>query len=205
MLKIYIVIFCLFGIFYIFNKLTEKYKNDKPIRYFIGLRGSGKTTLATKLAVQHLKVGHNIYSNFELYGAYKINPDYFGKYTFPPNSAIFLDEVSLIWSNRNFSTFKKEVEEYFRLSRKYKVYIYMFSQSFDVDKKIRDIVDEIYIIKKIFNVFSIAKKIDRSIVLHNSKNPDEKGNATSNNENFLSEDYKYSSIFQWEFTFISTI
>lgn len=119
--------------FYTWNKVFAKYQNDKPIRYYIGLRGKGKTTLATKTAIKHLKQGHNVYSNFELFGARKFDPEDFGFFNVPINSAIFLDECSLIWSNRSFSTFKKEVEEYMRLSRKRKVWIYLYSQSFDVD------------------------------------------------------------------------
>lgn len=160
----------------------------------------GKTTLATKYAIQHQKKGHQCYSNFELFGAYRIDRDTFGFFNVPKNSAIFLDEVSLWFSNRDFKTFKKEWEEYYRLSRKRKVYIYMFSQSWDVDKKIRDICDELYILDKWFNVISVAKKINRSIVLHQAL--DEDGNKENGTENFISEDFKFSSPFSWQFTFI---
>ena len=129
----YLILISSCTFFYCWNKLFSKYQNEFPIRYYIGLRGKGKTTLATKTAIKHLKLGHNVYSNFELFGAYRLNPDEFGDYNFPYHSAIFLDEVSLIWSNREFKTFKKSVEEFLRLSRKRKIWIYLYSQSFDVD------------------------------------------------------------------------
>ena len=178
---------------------SKKFSNPYLIRFFIGLRGVGKTTLATKYGIQHLKLGHQVYANFNLFGAYKIDLDQFSFYNVPPESAIFLDEASLLFSNRDFKTFKKEYEEYFRLSRKRHVYIYLFSQSFDVDKKIRDIVDEIYIVKKMFNVLTVAKRVNRSIVLHVSENED---GSSNNSENFITEDYKYSSPFSWTYAFI---
>lgn len=195
------IYFILIGILLLaFNKYTDKFRNPYLIRYYIGLRGMGKTTLATKIAIKHLKQGHQVFSNFEVFGSSCIDMNKFGEYYFPPNSCILVDEVSLVWSNRDFKAFKKSVEEFFRLSRKRRVWIYMFSQSFDVDKKIRDIVDELYILDKWFNIISVAKRIRRVIVLHQSK--DEQGNKVEGTENFISEDYSYAFPSTWQFTYI---
>lgn len=68
------------------------------------------------------------------------------------------------------------------------------------DKKIRDIVDELYILDKWFNIISVAKRIRRVIVLHQSK--DEQGNKVEGSESFISEDYSYAFPTTWQFTYI---
>lgn len=128
------IYFILIGILLLaFNKYTDKFRNKYLIRYFVGLRGMGKSTLATKIAINHLKKGKQVFSNFEVFGSNYLDMRKFGEFNFPPESLILIDECSLIWSNRDFKSFRKEVEEFFRLSRKRRVYINMFSQSFDVD------------------------------------------------------------------------
>lgn len=68
------------------------------------------------------------------------------------------------------------------------------------DKKIRDIVDELYILDKWFSVVSVAKRIRRVIVLHQSK--DDQGNKVEGTENFITEDYSYAFPTTWIFTYI---
>lgn len=128
---IWFVLICV--LLLVFNKYTDRFRNKYLIRYFVGLRGMGKSTLATKMAISHLKQGKQVFSNFEIFGSHYLDMKHFGEYNFPPESLILIDECSLIWSNRDFKAFRKEVEEFFRLSRKRRVYINMFSQSFDVD------------------------------------------------------------------------
>ena len=71
----------------------------------------------------------------------------------------------MIWDNRNFKSFKPEVRDFFKLQRHYKCCLILASQTFDVDKKIRDLADEMYLVKKSFRVFSYAKRILRQTVL----------------------------------------
>ena len=47
---------------------------------------------------------------------------------------------------------------------------------------------------------SVAKKINRYIVLHKASKDSETG--AQQGENFLSEDFRFSMPFNWEFTFI---
>ena len=159
----------------VFMKWTQKFSNPFLINYYIGVKGSGKSTLATKEAIKFQKNGQKVYSNFEIFGAYHIDPSDVGFYKIPPNSLLILDEVSLIWSNRDFKSFPREVEQFFRYCRKYKVYVRMYSQSYDVDLKIRNNVDNIFILVKLLNVFTIAKKVKRTIVLHGSSRDEDSG------------------------------
>lgn len=96
-------------------------------------RWLGKTTLLTKFAIKYIQKGYKVFSNVEIFGAYILDPADIGFVQFPPNSVLLIDEVSLIWDNRNFKSFKPEVAKYFRLMRHYKNIVIMFSQNFDID------------------------------------------------------------------------
>lgn len=193
------ILFFVFIILYIFIAWTKKFSNPYLIEYYLGVRGSGKSTIATKEAIKFEQKGHRVYSNFEIFGAYKIDTNDVGFYRLPPESVLLLDEVSLIWSNRDFKNFPKEVEAFMRYARKYRIYIRMFSQNFDTDAKIRGLVDNIYILQKFCNVWTIAKRVKRTIVLHGSKR-DEDGVREA--EGFVSENFSYDLPSTWKVCFI---
>ena len=71
----------------------------------------------------------------------------------------------MIWDNREYKSFKPEVRNFFKLQRHYKLKVYLFSQTFDIDKKLRDLTDSMYLVKNNFRVFSYSKKINRIIAL----------------------------------------
>lgn len=81
------------------------------------------------------------------------------------NSVLFLDEVGLTWSNRDFKNFDKGLTEFFKLQRKCKCIVYMNSQSFDVDKKIRDVTDGMILQSNIGNIISVSRPIIRKVCL----------------------------------------
>ena len=187
------------GVFFkIFDVLTSKYKNEYPINYFIGLRGKGKTTLATMFSIQNMRLNRHIYANFEVFGAEKLDMSTLGKYDFEPESVLMLDEISLCYSNRDFKSFPKEVERLFRLSRHKKLHIYCFSQALDTDRKIILMIDNLFIVDKYLRVFTIAKKVNRYLVLHRSEEQD----GEKKTENFITEDFKYAFPTEWIFCFI---
>ena len=43
----------------------------------------------------------------------------------PPNSVLLVDEVGMIWDNRQFKNFKPEVRDWFKLQRHYRVKVYL--------------------------------------------------------------------------------
>lgn len=147
-----------------------KYRNPYKLYMVFGRKGSGKTTLMTKLALQYQKKGFQVYSNTEIPGCYMFDVDDFGLVHFPPNSLILVDEVNLIWDNRDYKSFPKHVQKYFRLQRHYRHTVYLFSQTFDVDKKIRDLCDHLYLVQNFMNCFSIARRVTKHItVVHADK------------------------------------
>ena len=153
-----------------FHMLTKKYINPYKLIMIFGKKGCGKTTTLTKLALKYRKQGREVYCTEKLAvdGVHLIKPNVIGFVCFPPESVILIDEVGMIWDSRNFKSFKTEVRDYFKLQRHYRNTVYMFSQTFDIDKKLRDLTDEMWLLVNMFRVFSYGKKISKKIVLNAS-------------------------------------
>lgn len=168
---VYFVIFAFFiSILFFFAYHVIKYRNPYKLYMVFGKKGSGKTTYMTKLAINYQKKGWTVYCDREIPGCFVFRTEDFGKYQFPENSLVLVDEVGLVWDNRNFKSFPEHVKVYFKYQRQYKNVVYLFSQSFDVDKKIRDLTDHLYIVQNFFNCFSIARRVTKKItVVHADK------------------------------------
>lgn len=61
--------------------------------------------------------------------------------------------------------FSPEVRDYFKFQRKYQNKIYMNSQAFDIDPKLRALVDRMVLQTSILDCISISRPIRRSITL----------------------------------------
>ena len=114
----------------VYHNCTKSYLNPYKLIFVFGKKGSGKSTLLEKLSHQYLKKGWTVYStevtgefSFTTYDPAVINPispkDIY-HFNFPERSAIFIDEVSLIWDNRNFKNMDPKVVEWFRYQRHHK-------------------------------------------------------------------------------------
>lgn len=148
-----------------------RYRNPYKLFMVFGKKGSGKSTLMCKLAIKYTKKGFTVYCNSYIPGTYYFDAADVGFVHFPENSVLLIDEVGMIWDNRDFKTFKKEVRDYFKLQRHYKHIVFLFSQSFDVDKKLRDLTDNMYLITNILNCVSVARRITKTITItHGDKN-----------------------------------
>lgn len=77
------------------------------------------------------------------------------------NVLIMVDEVGMIWDNRNFKKFAETTRDWFKLQRHYKCKVYLFSQAFDIDKKLRDLCDDMWLLVSKFRVLSYGKHILR--------------------------------------------
>lgn len=167
--KLIAYVFLLGGILLVFGLLfhlcTKRYLNPYKLIFVFGKKGSGKSTLLVKYASQYRERGWTVFSTEYIPGTYKIDYEDIGFVQFPPHSCLIVDEVGMIWDNRNFKNFKPEVRDFFKLQRHYKCCCILASQTFDVDKKIRDLADEMFLVSKKFRVFSYAKRILRETVL----------------------------------------
>lgn len=165
----WLLLVLLFGPFIIATPLiilSRRYRNPYKLYYVFGKKGAGKSTMLTKLAFKYNKKGIPVYCNVETPGTilFDARKD-FGFKAFPPGSVIMIDEVSLLWDNRNFKNFKPEVGKYFRLQRHHQVTIWLFSQTFDVDRKVRDQCDRMFMLQNFGGWLSYCKEIRRKLVV----------------------------------------
>ena len=164
----YVLIALLIGLPLLWDFTTRKYLNPYKLYLVFGKKGSGKSTYLVKLARKHLKKGWIVYTNMEelfMPGVRHFEIKHLGDFVPEAHSLLLLDEVGMIWDNRDFKNFSTQVRDYFKLQRHYQHVVILASQTFDVDKKIRDLADEMYLVTKKLRVFSYAKKILRQTVL----------------------------------------
>ena len=146
-------------VFLAWHFLTRKYLNPYKLIFIFAKKGQGKSTLLTKLALQHLKRGWTVFSTEPIPGGYLIKPSEIGYYELPWHSLLIIDEIGMIWDNRDFKNFNNAVRDWFKLQRHRGVKVICASQSFDVDKKIRDLADDMFLLQKKLRVFSYGKRI----------------------------------------------
>lgn len=147
------------------NIATLKYKNPYRLTMIFGKKGSGKSTTLTRLALEAQKAGKEVFANIPLPGAHLIKESDIGFFDIPPESVLIVDEAGMIWDNRHFKNFKPEVRDWFKLQRHHRVRVYLASQTFDIDKKIRDLCDDMYLVECRFRIFAYGRRILRKITL----------------------------------------
>lgn len=143
----------------VWHLATKKYLNPYKLYFIVGMKGSGKSTDLAKRAIWHLNHGWKVFTTEHIPGTYQITADDIGKTEFPRRSVLFIDEASLYWDNRQFKSMPQSTIEWFRLQRHRHIKVFLYSQTFDVDIKIRNLADEMYLLKKSFRVFSYGKRI----------------------------------------------
>ena len=155
-----VLLFILVGLV-IFHFATIKYLNPYKLIFVFGKKGSGKSTLLTKWALQHQKRGWTVFSDDPIPGCYLYDPAELGRYELPWKSLVIVNEAGMIWHSRNFKKFPEETRHWFKLQRHRGVKVILASQSFDVDKSIRDLADGMYLVTNKFRIFSYGKRILR--------------------------------------------
>ena len=168
MLKFFGVCCLVLVIIAVFCFVTRNYVNPYKLIFVFGKKGSGKSTLLTKLAIKYSRKKWSVWTTESIPGTHNIDdPKLIYRMDFPERSCILIDEVSLIWDNRDFKSMDKRVVEWFRYQRHHKCRVYFFSQTFDIDKKLRDLADDMFLVNKYFRVFVVAKHIVRKpVVVH---------------------------------------
>ena len=195
-----LILFLLLVPLFILIKLIKSYDNPYKLVMIYGKKGSGKTTYLTKQAIKFNLQGWYVFSNTEIFNTYKLDTDWIGRYDFPEKSLLLIDEVGMIWDNRNFKSFSSDVRDFFKLQRHKKVYVILASQSFDIDKKLRDLTDEMYLLQNFLNIFTICKKINKYQTIG-----EDDPNSSTDNSGVLVEKYRFAPFFDWSITFILVI
>ena len=193
---ILLIIFAPVLLIFLVLLITRRWMNPYKLYLVFGKKGSGKSTYLCRLAFKYMKKGYAVYTNMYdmmIPGVRLFDIDQLGDFVPCQNSLLLLDEVGMIWDNRNYKNFKPSVRDFFKLQRHYKVICYLASQTFDVDKKLRDLTDGMILNINVLNVFSLGKTIRRHITLTQS---------TSEAESRIAEDLKFTPFWNWHLTYI---
>lgn len=161
-----------------------------------GKKGSGKSSYLCKLAKQYKRKGYNVYTNMldcTIDFARLIDAEDLGDFVPEEKSVILLDEVGMLYDNRNYKNFKPAVRDFYKLQRHYKCVVYLASQSFDIDKKLRDLCDEMYLVQNIGQVYSLIRPISKKITLTE---------ATAEGESRIAENLKFRFFTSWKLFYI---
>jgi hypothetical protein len=135
------------------------------IGIILGVPGAGKTTMLTQIAKKAQKKNIPVFSNCYIDGAYIINAkEDLGKYMIE-NSVIIIDEGGSEFSNRDWKQLCKRVVRFFKMHRHYKCDVYLSSQDYDIDIKIRNLCSKIWVVRKslipyFISVRTILSRID---------------------------------------------
>lgn len=152
----------------IFRKwIIRKYRFD----LFVGKPGCGKTTMMVKEATIAIKRKKTVYSNIqiEVPGVRVFSAENIGLgFYFEPESIVLIDEPNLYWDNRQFKSIKKDTIEWFRLYRHNRVTIKMYTQTFDIDKKLRALCSDIHICQKILGTITVIRRLQKNIAIKDS-------------------------------------
>lgn len=190
----YILIF--FFLFILgFSLLSKKYSNPYKLIFIFGKKGAGKSCFMVNRLLYYKKKGWTCYTDMpvNIPGVRIIKADDLKKFYPEEKSALFLDEVGLTWDNRSFKTFDKGFTEFFKLQRKCKCIVYMNSQSFDIDKKIRDVTDSMILQSNIGNIVSVSRPIIRRVALVE---------ASSQGESRIADNLEFAKIWNWKFYYM---
>lgn len=192
---LYIVLGVFIFLLVIYTFFTVKYSNKFKLIFLFGKKGSGKSTLLVKYMHKYAKKGFAVYTNMSdcmFPGARIISIDDIGDFVPPPYSLLCLDEVGISYDARKFKQFKDSTRDFYKLQRHYKVLVVMTSQTWDVDKKVRDLCDLFYAISAI-GPFSIGKQIRRKSVLTQ---------ASSDSESRIADNLAFTAPTAWQYTWL---
>lgn len=193
----YVLVFTAIAVCYSF--IVRKYKNPYKLFMVFGKKGSGKSAFLIRQAIKYQNKGYLVYTNMSdccLENVRIINPDDLGDFVPVKDSCLLLDEVGMLYDNRNYRNFKSSVRDFFKLQRHYKVICFLASQTFDIDKKLRDLTDEMYLISNIATAFSLVRPIRKSVTLTE---------ATAEGESRIAENLKFKMITSWRLYWIPSM
>lgn len=184
----------IFAFIVLFAVLSAYYSNPFKLYFIMGKKGSGKSTLMVKKMLKYQRKGWLIYTDMRevnIPDVRLIDSSQLQYFRPPSHSVLFLGEVGITYDNRKFSEFADGVRDLFKFERKYKFICFMDSQSYDIDKKLRDLVDTIYIQTNIGNIIGVTRPVLKNLTLTH---------PVGDSEARIVEDLRFAMPWCWEFT-----
>lgn len=175
---------------------SKKYNNPNKLIFIFGKKGAGKSTYMVYLMLKHLHQGWNVYTNMtdvNIPGVRIMDVKQLITCVPDPHSVLFIDEGGLIWDNRGFKSFDKGYTEFFKLQRKYKCKVYINSQDFDIDKKIRQLTDSMVLMTSIAGCIGVIRPIVRKVALVE---------ASAAGESRIADNLKFAGLFSFRFLWL---
>lgn len=157
------------------------------IRLYIGLPGSGKTTISAAHLFKAMRgkfkyrkknykefkkkkyqyecfKGCEVWSNMPLYGANILDTDKDLMISNIERGLLIIDEAGLEYNNRDFKSFSKNALRFYKLHRHYELDVNFYSQDVDIDKKLVSLADTVYITERsMLPWFVYTKAIKRKL------------------------------------------
>lgn len=166
--------------------------NPYRLIFVFGKKGSGKSCYMVNQMLRYSRRGWWVYTDMEgvrIPGVRQIHVNDLVTLRPLPHSLVCLDEVGISMDNRNYKSFPPGLRDFFKYARKMKCRVIINSQSYDVDKKVRDTVDSM-LLTVALGPLSIVRPIKRSITLVE---------PSAESEGRISDRLSFSSIFSWRF------
>lgn len=164
---IYYVIGTLLIIGIPWHLLTRRFVQKPAISLWIAQIGAGKSSTMAKNILKARKDNQTVYCNcedvtipgtriFRTYdlGLYKVT-----------DAQIEVDEISVYYDNRNYKQTSAQFIRWLRYIRHERLNCNLYTQSYDVDKKIRTLCQRIWFGQKVLRVFTVWRKMKKSIAL----------------------------------------
>lgn len=140
----------IFAFIYIFIHYSKLMKYQYGIDMIVGQIGVGKSSILCSIIRKYIKKGWHVYADFEtnIPSCRYYDPKKLDKYLPEKHSLVICDEASLQFFCRSFATFQPYTD-FFAKCRHQHCRVIMSSQTFDVDKYIRDRVSRMFLVKRI--------------------------------------------------------
>ena len=181
------------GACFSFSLVSRKYANPYKLVFIFGKKGSGKSCMMIHEMLKYKKHGWTIYTDMHdcnVEGVRIIDAKDLSKFAPEPHSVLFLDEVGVTFDNRNYKNFDSGLRDFFKFQRKYKCAVYMNSQAFDVDVKIRNLTDSMILQTNIANCISVSRPINRTVTLTA---------PSSDSESRIADKLSFAKLWKWKF------